>query len=115
MSEDERIARRLRDLSQFAREAAYLTAKGEAAYREDSLDGALLRSAGERILIKVATVVEKLPDTFKERYPAIDWVGIRGMRNLVAHHDDGVNDDLMWRTLRDLIPRLVRDLGIDPD
>lgn len=45
------------------------------------MDGALLRNAGERILIKVATVAEKLPSAFKNRYPDVDWQGINRMRN----------------------------------
>ena len=55
-----RVGRRLGDLAEFVREAAYLTSKGRQAYLADSMEGALLRNAGERILIKVATVAEKL-------------------------------------------------------
>lgn len=86
-----RVERRLDDLAQFVREAAYLTSKGRDAYLADSMEGALLRNAGERILIKVATVAEKLPATFKDEYPDVDWQGINRMRNLVAHHYDRVS------------------------
>ena len=33
------------------------------------------------------------------------------MRNLVAHHYDQVNDDLLWEALTVRIPNLVHDLG----
>lgn len=61
MTED-RVARWLEDLARTGGEAAYLVSKGKAVYRADTMDGALLRDAGARILIKIATVAEKLPD-----------------------------------------------------
>lgn len=109
---DERVARRLADLTQIAAEAEYLVSKGWEAYVADTMDGALLRNAGERILIKAATVAEKLPEEFKAQHSEVDWVGINRMRNLVAHHDDKVNDDLRWQALVARIPRLVSALGL---
>ena len=110
MTED-RIQRRLDDLVRIGSEAAYLASKGRDAYLADTMDGAMLRNAGERILIKAATVAEKLPDGFKAQHPEVDWTGIARMRNLVAHHYDKVNDDLMWQALTVRIPSLVKDLG----
>ena len=107
---DGRVVRRLEDLSRFGAEAAFIVARGVDAYREDSPDGALLRNAGERVLIKVATVVEKLPEEYKAQYPDIDWIGIMRMRNLVAHHDDKVNDDLMFAALAVRVPALLARL-----
>ncbi len=103
---DGRVERRLADLAEFVREAEYLTSKGREAYLADSMDGALLRNAGERILIKVATVAEKLPQGFKDAHPDVDWRGINRMRNLVAHHYDRVSHDLVWAALSVRIPEL---------
>ncbi|TBT85504.1 DUF86 domain-containing protein [Propioniciclava sinopodophylli] len=101
------------DLAEFVREAAYLTKKGQEAYLADSMEGALLRNAGERILIKVATVAEKLPQGFKDRYPDVDWQGINRMRNLVAHHYDRVSHDLIWAALTVRIPELGSRLSVN--
>ena len=111
MTED-RLRRRLDDLARFGVEAAYLADKGRDAYLADTMDGAMLRNAGERILIKTATVAEKLADEFKAQHPGVDWTGINRMRNLVAHHYDKVNDDLLWQALTVRIPKLVRELGL---
>jgi uncharacterized protein with HEPN domain len=75
------------------------------------MEGTLLRNAGERILIKAATVAEKLPDAFKTQHPEVDWVGINRMRNLEAH-DAKVNDDLLWQALTVRIPALLTELGL---
>jgi uncharacterized protein with HEPN domain len=109
---DHRIRRRLDELARFGAEAAYLAGKGREAYRADTMDGAMLRNAGERILIKTATVAEKLPDDLKAQHPRVDWVGINRMRNLVAHHYDKVNDDLLWQALTVRIPSLVQELDL---
>jgi len=109
---DGRVLRRLEDLARIGAEAAYLVGKGRTAYLADTMEGALLRNAGERILIKAATVAEKLPDAFKTQHPEVDWAGINRMRNLVAHHYDKVNDDLLWQALTVRIPALLTELGL---
>lgn len=105
------IGRRLADLERFGAEAAYIVDQGWGPYSADTLAGRTLRNAGERVLIKVATVAEKLPADFTDRFPDVDWVGITRMRNLVAHHYDKVNDELMWRALRVRVPELLHALG----
>jgi uncharacterized protein with HEPN domain len=106
-----KVGRLLADLGLIAGDAAHLVAGGRERYLEDSADGRLRRNAGERVLIKVATVVERLPDGFKEQYPGVDWVAISRMRNLVAHHYEKVNHDLMWAALAWRIPALIENLG----
>jgi uncharacterized protein with HEPN domain len=109
---EDRLRRRLDDLARFGAEAAYLADKGREAYLANTMEGAMLRNAGERILIKTATVAEKLPDEFKAQHPGVDWPGINRMRNLVAHHYDKVNDDLLWQALTVRVPNLVRELDL---
>ena len=111
--EHERIQRHLSDLARMGKLAAGIVGKGQEAYLEDSLDGQILRAGGREQVVEVATVVERLPDSFKAEYPAIEWVKIQRMRNMVAHHYDRVQDDFVWETLRTRIPGLLRDLGVD--
>ncbi len=108
----ERIREWLDDLAGFGADAAYLVGLGQEAYLADTAQGRLLRNAGERLLIKVATIVERLPSDFKAEYPDIEWSNINRMRNLVAHRSDKVNDDLMLVTLRRDIPALINRLGL---
>jgi len=108
----ERVRDWLHDLADFGDDAGYLVALGRDAYLADGAEGRLLRNAGERLLIKVATVVERLPEALKAEYPDVDWSNITRMRNLVAHQYDKVNDDLMFVTLSRDIPALVERLGL---
>lgn len=112
-AEDDRTRLRLQDLARMGRLVAGMVSKGEHAYLDDSLDGQILRAAGRAQIVEIATVAEKLPTTFKDRYPDIEWVKIQRMRNLVAHHHDKVVDDLVWETLRTRIPALLAALDLD--
>lgn len=113
--EHERIQRHLDDLARMGRLAAGIVSKGQEAYLEDSLDGQILRAAGREQVVEVATVVERLPDSFKAEYPAIEWVKIQRIRTMVAHCAGAgpMQDDFVWETLRTRIPELLRDLGVD--
>lgn len=108
---DERVVRRLHDLSDFAGDAAYTVGLGIDAFLEQSPQGRVLRNNGWHILVQVATVVEKLPDEFKDAYPTVDWVAIGRMRNLIAHHYDKVDDRLVFAALARRIPDLMRRIS----
>lgn len=108
MTTGDKVARLLDDLALIAQDAAHIVSLGEDAYLADDAQGRLLRNAGERVVIKVSTVVERLPEDFKARHPDVEWVKIQRMRNLIAHHDDKVQADFVWATLRGRIPELVR-------
>lgn len=113
-SRDERVERRLGDLARFAGDAAYTVGLGVEAYLEDSPQGRVLRNNGRHIVIQIATVAEKLPESFKAAYPSTDWIAIGRMRNLIAHHYDRGDDLLVFQTLAGRIPALMADLEIEP-
>lgn len=109
----ERVRRRLRELADFGADAAYTVDLGIGAYLDDSPQGRVLRNNGRHILIQVATVVEKLPATFKDACDDVDWVAIGRMRNFIAHHYDKVDDRLVFTALAYRIPNLLGRLGLD--
>ena len=99
------------DLRHHGADAAYIVSKGRERYEEDSLEGRLLRNASERVLINVATVAERLPESYKAGYPSVDWRGLQRMRNLIARHD-AVGSAAMWSALQRRIPDLLATLGL---
>ncbi|ADG76142.1 protein of unknown function DUF86 [Cellulomonas flavigena DSM 20109] len=110
MTADDKVSRLLDDLASIAQDAAHVVSLGEEAYLADDPQGRLLRNAGERIVIKVSTVVERLPQAFKDAHPEVEWLKIQRMRNLIAHHYDKVQADFVWATLRGRIPELTRQV-----
>ncbi|MBK8459209.1 MAG: DUF86 domain-containing protein [Micropruina sp.] len=110
---DTKVDRWLEDLRQHGADAAFIVSKGRHSYEQDSLEGRLLRNAAERVLINVATVAARLPESFTAGHPGVDWRGLQRMRNLVAHHYDKVASGVMWSALTDRIPDLLVTLGLE--
>jgi uncharacterized protein with HEPN domain len=47
--------------------------------------------------IIIGEMVERLTDQFKEAYSHIDWIKIKGFRNLVAHDYFGIDAEEVWQ------------------
>ena len=41
-----------------------------------------------------------IPDNIIKKYPEIDWIGIKGMRNILIHEYFGVDLRIIWKTIR---------------
>ncbi|OGR54060.1 MAG: hypothetical protein A3I11_06465 [Elusimicrobia bacterium RIFCSPLOWO2_02_FULL_39_32] len=48
------------------------------------------------------------PD-FRSNYPMIDWKSIVGMRDILIHHYEEANQDIVWDTIQKDIPKLEKD------
>ena len=110
---DDKLTRRLSDLLGFACDAAFTVSLGLDAYLEDSPMGRVLRNNGRHILIEIATVVEKLPQAYKQQHEEVEWLHITKMRNLIAHYYDGVEDRLVFTALAERVPELIARLGLE--
>ena len=89
-----------------------IRSRGIDAYLADDIDGQTLRLAGRQLVVQLATVAEKLPDAFKAAHADVEWDDIRGMRSLVAHHDDRVQDRFVWDALGVDIPARLDQLDV---
>jgi len=54
----------------------------------------------------IGEVVSKLPDSFKETHPDIDWFQIKGMRNRIVHDYRNVNLFVVWDAIQNDLPAL---------
>lgn len=108
-------AHRLADLQEIAARCARIVARGDVAFFADDEDGELLRAATERYVIAVGNVVEKLHSDYKDSFPDVPWRAITGMRNLVAHHYDKVDHEVVWQAVRHRVPALISALGLTDD
>jgi len=52
-----------------------------------------------------------LPDEIKEKYSEIDWHRIRGFRNRIVHDYFGVDLQIIWKIIFDLIPGLITEIS----
>ncbi len=52
----------------------------------------------------------KLPEDFKDQYPAIDWHRIRGFRNRIVHEYFGIDYSIIWQIKETFLPDLILQL-----
>lgn len=61
-------------------------------------------------IIQIGELVSRLSDRFLEEHDQIPWHAIKGMRNLHAHDYDRVDLSIVWNTLTEDIPDLLKQL-----
>ena len=47
-----------------------------------------------------------IPDDIKQSHPDIDWIGMLGLRNRIAHEYFGVSVSIVWQIVADYLPAL---------
>jgi uncharacterized protein with HEPN domain len=60
--------------------------------------------------VVIGEMVDKLSDDFKVNNPKIEWVKIKGFRNLVAHDYFRIDAEEVWQIIKNKIPKLRSDI-----
>ena len=61
-------------------------------------------------LSQIGELAHKLTDEFQNSYINIPWKAIYGMRNKIIHDYDGVNLNVVWETVSQDLPELIKQL-----
>jgi uncharacterized protein with HEPN domain len=69
-----------------------------------------LRLALAHLLQTIGEAARGVSRAFQETHPEIPWAGIVGMRHKVVHDYMDVDEDVVWKTSIEEIPRLVAAL-----
>jgi len=56
--------------------------------------------------VVIGEMVEKLSEDFKRKYNSIEWIKIKGFRNIVAHDYFGIDAEEVWQLVKNKIPDL---------
>lgn len=84
----------------------YTKNKTQNDYENDDLlhDGILRR------LEIIGEAVRHIPNEFRIKYPDISWKEIAGLRDVLIHEYFGVNDERIWKTITEDIPKLQKQI-----
>ncbi len=87
-----------------------VAAKVETVRRDDFDDDENLRLALAHLLQTIGEAARRVSRSYQEAHPEIPWSGIVGMRHKVVHDYMDVDEDVVWKTSVEEIPRLVAAL-----
>ncbi|HRH58642.1 MAG TPA: DUF86 domain-containing protein [Chitinophagales bacterium] len=71
---------------------------------KESYDAVLLN------FLVIGEMSNKISNTAKENFTAIDWTNIIGFRNIIAHEYFGVDADEVWEIVNEHLPILLIEL-----
>jgi uncharacterized protein with HEPN domain len=60
--------------------------------------------------VLIGEMVDKLSQDFKMKNSIIDWVKIKGFRNIVAHDYFGIDAEEVWQIIKNKIPILKSEI-----
>ena len=66
----------------------------------------------ERMFEIIGEASNRIPLRIQEEYPQIPWGKMIAMRNRIVHGYDKVNPDIIWNTIKTVIPVITKPLKI---
>ncbi len=87
-----------------------VAAKMATVRRDDFDDDENLRLALAHLLQTIGEAARRVSRSYQEAHPEIPWSGIVGMRHKVVHDYMDVDEDVVWKTSVEEVPRLVAAL-----
>ncbi len=97
----------LRDMLEAARRVIRYTSGRD---RDGFLADEMAYDATVRNLEVLGEAAKKIPEAVCGEHPEVDWRGIAGLRDVVAHVYFALDDATLWRIVRSDIPQLIEHL-----
>ncbi len=94
----------LRDMLEAAQKVIRYTDEREmAAFVADEM----AYDATLRNLEVLGEAAKNIPEEIRRRHPEVDWRGVAGLRDILAHAYFALDDETLWKIVRADIPRLL--------
>lgn len=71
----------------------------------------LIIDAVVRNLTIIGEAARNMPEEIKSKNPKVAWKEAIGMRNKVTHEYFGVDEDILWKTIKEDLPILKKQIS----
>ena len=61
--------------------------------------------------VVIGEIIDKLSDELINNNSQIDWIRIKGLRNIIAHNYFGINVDSIWQIIINDIPKFKLEIS----
>jgi len=78
--------------------------------REEFFRSELTYDAVLRNLEILGEAAKRVPNSLRCRYPTVDWRGIAGLRDILAHAYFALDEDTVWDIITRKVPALIPEL-----
>jgi len=73
---------------------------------EDFLSTPVYKAGCTMFLMQIGEYAKDLSDEFTKSHNTIDWDGLKGLRNVIAHRYEHVNYMMLWAMIIDELPQV---------
>jgi uncharacterized protein with HEPN domain len=77
---------------------------------DEYLQSVLIQDAVERRFEILGEAARRISFEFREAHPAIDWRGAVGLRNVIIHRYEEVEQEELWNFIETILPNLLEQL-----
>lgn len=93
----------LADVARFAITARRVVDRGHDRFT----DRPTTISAASPGPLALSAAADRLPESFRQAHPKVDWRGIRAVRNFIAHDYDGTDEEILWQAIAVQFPVII--------
>lgn len=98
----------LADIARFAVTARRVVGRGRDRFTDPADDDQ--RRIARSLIVDLSAAADRLPESFRQVHPEVDWRGIRAVRNFIAHDYDGTDEEILWQAIAVQFPVIVSAL-----
>ncbi|NPU99812.1 MAG: DUF86 domain-containing protein [Brevinematales bacterium] len=59
-----------------------------------------------RLFEIIGEAAKHIPTEIKREFPEIHWKKMTAMRNIMIHEYFGINNEIIWKTVKEILPEL---------
>ena len=91
-------------------ETAYILASSAGLDKAAFVQDETLKRAFVRSIEIIGEAVKQIPEPLRQKYSAIEWRAMAGMRDRLIHNYFGVDYDIVWDVIANKIPSLDAEI-----